>query len=191
MSYKVIKPLVISSFIADKESPQISETKVPLKVEASGEGILQYKFLIKDNKTGNWAILRDYGTSNTYTWTTKTTGDKTLYVDVKDSTGKVVRSQMSYKVIKPLVISSFIADKESPQISGTKVTLKVEASGEGTLQYKFLIKDSLGNWALLRDYGTSNSYVWTTKQTGDKTLYVDVKDENEQVVRDSIKYIVK
>ena len=191
MSYKVIKPLVISSFIADKESPQISETKVPLKVEASGEGILQYKFLIKDNKTGNWALLRDYGTSNTYTWTTKTTGDKTLYVDVKDSTGKVVRSQMSYKVIKPLVISSFIADKESPQISGTKVTLKVEASGEGTLQYKFLIKDSLGNWALLRDYGTSNSYVWTTKQTGDKTLYVDVKDENEQVVRDSIKYIVK
>ena len=191
MSYKVIKPLVISSFIADKESPQISETKVPLKVEASGEGILQYKFLIKDNKTGNWALLRDYGTSNTYTWTTKTTGDKTLYVDVKDSTGKVVRSQMSYKVIKPLVISSFIADKESPQISGTKVTLKVEASGEGTLQYKFLIKDSLGNWALLRDYGTFNSYVWTTKQTGDKTLYVDVKDENEQVVRDSIKYIVK
>ena len=110
---------------------------------------------------------------------------------MKDSTGKVVRSQMTYKVISPLVISSFIADKESPQASGTIVTLKAEASGEGTLQYKFLLKDLQGNWYLIRDYSISNIVLWKTGLIGNKTLYVDVKDENGQVVRDTINYMVK
>ncbi|MCI6188633.1 MAG: leucine-rich repeat protein [Clostridium sp.] len=90
-----------------------------------------------------------------------------------------------------LGITSFTADKVSPQISGTKVTLTAEATGNGTLQYKFLIKDDKGNWYKLRDYTTSNKYIWTTKQIGNKTLYVDVKDENGKVTRKSMSYTVK
>ena len=59
---------------------------------------MQYKFIIKDNKTGNWYKLRDYNTSNGYLWTTKQTGNKTLYVDVKDSNGQVTRKSMNYIV---------------------------------------------------------------------------------------------
>ena len=89
------------------------------------------------------------------------------------------------------VISSFTASKQSPQVSGTEVTLTAKATGTGTLKYKFLIQDASGNWGMLRDYGTSNSIVWKTGKTGTKTLYVDVKDSNGKVTRKSMSYTVK
>ena len=91
---------------------------------------------------------------------------------------------------KPPVVSSFTANKQSPQLVGTEVTLTANATGTGKLQYKFLIKDSNGSWALLRNYEDSNTYVWKTGKTGDKVLYVDVKDSNGQVTRKSLNYTV-
>ena len=196
MSYTIkaeAKPPVVSSFTADKKSPQVSGTQIKLTAKATGNGALQYKFLIKDS-SGNWAVLRDYGKSNVYTWKTGKAGNKTIYVDVKDSNGKVTRASMSYTIkaeAKPPVVSSFTADKKSPQVSGTQIKLTAKATGNGTLQYKFLIKDAAGNWSVLRDYGTSNTYTWKAGKTGNKTLYVDVKDSNGKVTRASMSYKVE
>ena len=190
---EVVNPPVISSFTADKKSPQVSGTQIKLTAKATGNGALQYKFLIKDS-SGNWAVLRDYGKSNVYTWKTGKAGNKTIYVDVKDSNGKVTRASMSYTIkaeAKPPVVSSFTADKKSPQASGTQIKLTAKATGNGTLQYKFLIKDAAGNWSVLRDYGTSNTYTWKAGKTGNKTLYVDVKDSNGKVTRASMSYKVE
>ena len=190
---EVVNPPVISSFTADKKSPQVSGTQIKLTAKATGNGALQYKFLIKDS-SGNWAVLRDYGKSNVYTWKTGKAGNKTIYVDVKDSNGKVTRASMSYTIkaeAKPPVVSSFTADKKSPQASGTQIKLTAKATGNGTLQYKFLIKDAAGNWSVLRDYGTSNTYTWKAGKTGNKTLYVDVKDRNGKVTRASMSYKVE
>ena len=193
MSYTVKeaeKPKVVS-FAADKKSPQASGTEVTLSAAASGTGVLQYKFLVKDNTTGNWSVIRDYSILNSCTWKANKVGNKTLYVDVKDTNGQVTRKSMSYTVkAVPPTVSSFTVDKKSPQASGTQVKLTAKATGTGTLQYKFLIKDAAGNWSVLRDYGTSNTYTWTTKATGNKTLYVDVKDSNGQVTRKSMNYVV-
>ena len=190
---EVVNPPVVSSFTTDKKSPQVSGTQIKLTAKATGNGTLQYKFLIKDS-SGNWAVLRDYGKSNTYTWKTGKAGNKTIYVDVKDSNGKVTRASMSYTIkaeAKPPVVSSFTADKKSPQASGTQIKLTAKATGNGTLQYKFLIKDSSGNWAVLRDYGKSNTYTWKTGKAGNKTIYVDVKDSNGKVTRASMSYKVE
>ena len=186
--------LIITSFTADKKSPQATGTQVTLTAKATGEGTLQYKFLIKDLSTGNWYKLRDFSTSNTYVWKTGAVGNKMLYVDVKDVNENVVRKEMSYVVkekLTELAVTSFTADKQSPQVTGTKITLTAEATGEGTLQYKFLIKDTSGNWYKLRDFSTSNTYIWTTGAIGNKTLYVDVKDSSENVVRKEMSYVVK
>ena len=190
---EVVNPPVVSSFTTDKKSPQVSGTQIKITAKATGNGTLQYKFLIKDS-SGNWAVLRDYGKSNTYTWKTGKAGNKTIYVDVKDSNGKVTRASMSYTIkaeAKPPVVSSFTADKKSPQASGTQIKLTAKATGNGTLQYKFLIKDSSGNWAVLRDYGKSNTYTWKTGKAGNKTIYVDVKDSNGKVTRASMSYTIK
>ena len=191
MNYEIkeVSAPVITSFTADKKSPQSSGTEVKLTANATGKGTLQYKFLVK-NSAGEWNVIRDYGTSNTTIWKTGAVGDKTLYVDVKNSAGKVTRKEMSYKVTSPLKINSFIADKKSPQVSGTEVKLTAKAEGIGTLKYKFLIKDSKGNWYVIRDYDASNTTVWKTGTAGDKTLYVDVKDNTGKVVRKEMSYKV-
>ena len=194
VTYRYVKDtniLKINSFTTDKISPQTVGSVITLKADAIGEGKLQYKFLIKDEK-GNWYKLRDYGTSNTFTWHTTAIGNKTLYVDVKDSTGKVIRKEIRYSIIaKNLKINSFIADKISPQNAGNYITLKANADGQGILQYKFLIKDEKGNWYKLKDYGTSNTFTWYATKVGNKILYVDVKDSNGNVVRKDMKYTIK
>ena len=112
---------------------------------------------------------------------------------MKDEFGNVVREELNYKIIASsnLEIQSFTVDKTSPQVKGTNVKLTVKASGKGTLQYKFIIKDDKGNWYKLRDFSTSNTYVWKTTVAGSKKLYVDVKDEDGKVVRKELNYVVK
>ena len=127
---EVVNPPVISSFTADKKSPQVSGTQIKLTAKATGNGALQYKFLIKDS-SGNWAVLRDYGKSNAYTWKTGKAGNKTIYVDVKDSNGKVTRASMSYKVEESLIQDSNAAIS----YTGTwKVATSTKHSG-GTCKY--------------------------------------------------------
>ena len=184
--------LQINSFVAQMPSPQVTGTKVNLTAQASGTGTLQYKFLLK-SEDGNWYLIRDYASSNTCEWQTSLTGNKILYVDVKDSYGNEVRKAMNYEV-KPIPkpqVTSFTADKKSPQVTGTKVNLTAQASGTGTLQYKFLLKSEEGNWHLIRDYASSNTCEWQTGLTGNKILYVDVKDSYGNVVRKEMSYSIK
>ena len=194
IAYKVTtsQPPVIESFSVDKASPQPSKTEITLKAQATGEGTLQYKFLVSDPNS-NWYVIQNYSTANTAKWTTGLAGNKTLHVDVKDKEGQVTRKSIAYKVtsFQPPVIESFGVDKKSPQTSGTKITLKAQASGTGELQYRFLVSDPQSNWYVIRDYSISNTCVWTTGKIGSKTLYVDVKDKEGQVTRKAIPFVVK
>ena len=62
-----------------------------------GTGSYTYKFLICDDKE-NWYRIRDFGSSNTCTWTPGALGKKTLYVDVKDSSGVIIRQKLDITV---------------------------------------------------------------------------------------------
>ena len=110
-----------------------------------------------------------------------------------DCAARIYRAKKVFKVtsFQPPIIESFDVDKKSPQTSGTKITLKAEASGTGELQYRFLVSDPQSNWYVIRDYSTSNTCVWTTGKIGSKTLYVDVKDKEGQVTRKAIPFVVK
>ncbi len=197
MSYKVNEKVVaapvISSFTTDRTSPQVSGTPIVLLAKASGAGTLQYKFIVQDPK-GNWTIIQDYSTSNMAVWMNQLAGDNTLYVDVKDSNGKVTREKITFKINKEVsgpVISSFTTDKTSPQASGTPIVLIGKASGTGTLQYKFIVQDSKGNWTKIQDYGTSNMAVWMPNIKGKYNVYLDVKDESGKVVRKEMTYTIQ
>ena len=185
--------LTISSFTTSKTSPQVQGTAITLTAQATGTGILQYRFRVGDG-SGNYSTIKNYSTSNIAIWNANYVGNKILCVDVKDDNGQVITKTMSY-VVKPKsvapIISSFTASKTSPQYTGTVITLTAKATGNGTLKYKFLIKDAKGNWGMLRDYGTTNAIAWKTGKAGTKTLYVDVKDSNGKVTRKSMSYTVK
>ena len=176
--------LLISSFTSDLKSPQEKGTTIKLAAKAQGgSGTLQYSFVVKLNDY--YREIKAYSTSNTVSWKPEYIGNYIVYAVVKDSTGKMKISPMNYEIkeVSAPVITSFTADKKSPQSSGTEVKLTANATGKGTLQYKFLVKNSAGEWNVIRDYGTSNTTIWKTGAVGDKTLYVDVKNSAGKVVR--------
>ncbi|MCI7441747.1 MAG: type I pullulanase, partial [Clostridium sp.] len=153
---------IISSFTASKTSPQVQGTAITLTAQATGTGILQYRFRVGDGK-GNYSTIKNYSTSNTAIWNANYAGNKILCVDVKDGNGKETTKTMNYVINeKPvaLTISSFTTSKTSPQVQGTAITLTAKATGTGTLQYRFRVGDGKGNYSTIKNYSTSNTATW-------------------------------
>ena len=84
-------------------------------------------------------------------------------------------------------INSFNASVASPQIKGTTVKFTVDAEGEGTLQYRFYRMID-GKTTVFRDYSTKNYANANPGTPGSYTIYVDVKDENGNVVTEKMEY---
>ena len=61
---------------------------------SGGSGKYTYKFIVYNTQTKQWAKLRDFSSLNTLSWKAASAGVRQFYVDVKDSTGKVVRSSV-------------------------------------------------------------------------------------------------
>ena len=188
---KASNKISINSFTSDKVSPQAQGSQIKLTANAiGGSGTLQYKFVVTDGK-GNWSVLRDYSTSNTYTWKASSLGNKTLYVRVKDSKGTEVSKALNYEVVNAITFNSFKTDKASPQLEGTQLKLTAIATGgTGTLQYKFVVTDGKGNWTTLKDYSTSNTCTWNATNSGDKILYCKIKDSKGIEVTKTLNYTV-
>ena len=166
------------TFSADTVSAKVG-SEVKLTAQASGgSGNYTYKFIVSDN-SGNWYKIRDYARSNTCTWRPGAAGNKTLYVDVKDSAGAYKRAALPIEVKK---VNEKLSVKLAESPSGTakvgsEVKLTAQASGgSGNYTYKFIVSDNNGNWYKIRDYAKANTSTWIPGAAGNKTLYVDVKD---------------
>ena len=59
-----------------------------------GAGGYTYKFIVYNKTTKEWAKLKDFSAVNKLTWKAGSAGERQFYVDVKDSNGTVVRSQV-------------------------------------------------------------------------------------------------
>ena len=155
-----------------------------------GDGKYTYKFLVYNKTTNSWAKLQDFSDKNTFTWTKGNAGDRYFYVDVKDSTGKTVRSaalnvNTAGTVSKPT--STLTASTEKVNVGG-KVTLTAKAgAGSGKYTYKFLIYNpSTNQWAKLQDFSANSTFTWTAGSAGNRQFYVDVKDSNGNVTRSKV-----
>lgn len=149
-----------------------------------GMGTHTYKFLVYNKTTDTWARIQDYSENNTLVWTKGTSGDRDFYVDVKDSTGKVVRSKaVNIKIDKPTAV---LTPSASTITAGNKLTLTASTNKSGCT-YKFLIYNpSTNQWFKLQDFGSKNTYTWTAGSAGARQFYVDVKDSDGNVTRSKV-----
>ena len=182
--------LKLSSFTADKTSPQKVGTAVKFTTKVSGaSGTVKYKYYRYLNN--EYSLIKDWSTSNSITIAPSKAGKYDIYVAVKDSSGATVRKNIMFEFNGELTLSSFTADKQSPQLKNTSITLKANSNGGiGTKTYKFYSK--LGNnTQVIKDYSTSNSVTWKPSTDGNYTLYVNVKDSSGKVVTKSLNYVIK
>ena len=157
---------------------------------SGGAGGYTYSYLIHNKDTNKWSRLTSsFVTNNTYTWTAGSQGNREFFVEVKDSTGKVVRSSavpVSVNSAAPLKITA--KSNISSIEAGNKVTLTGTASGgSGGYTYSYLIHNKDTNkWSrLTSSFVTSNTYTWTAGSQGNREFFVEVKDSTGKVVRSS------
>ena len=86
----VADPTMKVSVLTLEPSSLTASTNTVLKATATGAtGDVNYRFSVYNNDTGKFWEIRKYDKSNTCTWYAgQAGGSKTVYVDVKDSTGK-------------------------------------------------------------------------------------------------------
>ena len=181
--------LKIEGFESDKVSPQKVKTAVTFKTRISGEvGEVKYKYYRYLN--GEYALIKDWDTSNTITIAPQKAGIYDIYVGVKDNAGEIVRKNVKYTFVNSnLKIEGFDSDKVSPQKVETAVTFKTRISGEvGEVKYKYY-RYLNGEYALIKDWDTSNTITIAPKNVGEYEICVAVKDSSGFIVRKTTKYI--
>ena len=156
------------TFITSVESPQPMNTSVIL----SATGGASYKFYYEVG--GKWATVQNFSSANTATWTPDMIADYTLYVDIKNSSGKVVKTiSKKFSATDPY---SFTADVTSPQNIG-KI---VKFTAAGGASYKFYYQYA-GAWVKIQD-STSATCNWKPNKAGEYMVYVDIKNASGAVV---------
>ena len=61
-------------------------------IASGGSQKYTYSFLVHNKDTNQWSRLSSFENSSTYIWTAGSAGNREFFVEVKDSSGKVVRS---------------------------------------------------------------------------------------------------
>ena len=168
-------------------------SEVKLTAQASGgSGNYTYKFILSDNN-GNWYKIRDYAKSNTCTWRPGAVGNKTLYVDVKDSAGAYQRVELPIQVTKQaekLSVKLTASPSKTVKV-GSEVKLTAQATGgSGSYLFDFLVCSPDNNWYRLRDYEKTGTYLWVPKTVGNTMLYVDAVDSEGNYRRESLSILV-
>lgn len=155
---------------------------------AGGSGSYTYSYLMHNKDTGDWYRFSDFKAANTLTWYAGSAGNREFYVEVKDSTGKVVRSAaMNVQVSGTTPLSITGKASVSTAVVGTNITFTATAAGgSGSYTYSYLMcnKDT-GAWYRFSDFKAASTLTWNASSAGNREFYVEVKDSTGKVVRSS------
>lgn len=170
--------------VIDKQSPQPTGTNVTLTAEATGFNLL-YKFHVFDGN--EWKVLRDYSSSNTFTWRPDKSGKYKFSVHVKNKNS--TKEYDDYKAFEYVVydtvkVESVTTSKTSPQTVNEPIQITAKATGGTKLLYKFHVFNG-SEWKDLTEFTTSNSITWQPNVAGEYKFSIHVKDETSRKAYDT------
>ncbi len=167
------------SITASKAAPQAPGTTIVLSAAPIG-GVAPHQFLWSIHDGIRWTTVRDWKTSNTYTWTPAIANTAyRINVHVRSagrtSTIEEAKASILFPISSTLPPSTapaptvgtarvssvtLTANKAAPQTRGTAITwTAVPAGGVAPHQYKFYVWDS-ATWLVMRGWSTSNTFTW-------------------------------
>jgi len=188
VNIKAFSPLKISGK-ANVTSVIVGNKVIISGTASGGNGGYTYSYLVHNKDTNAWSRLTsNFVTANSYTWNAGSAGNREFFVEVKDSTGKVVRSNaINVKTEKKPATLTVIAGATSSQVSvGQKIMiLGTGNGGTGNYTYSYLVHNKDTNaWSRLTpSFVTNNTYTWTAGSAGNREFFVEVKDSAGKIVR--------
>ncbi len=191
-------PLTNLQMTAD--SRQVSSGNSILFTTLASEDLTDYEVAYRmRSSTGEWQIQRAYSLDKTWSWNTTgvAVGNYFVHVYVKHITSgakfeyQTVPIKVEVTVAAPLPSEESNTPPETPptgtpptEISTTSNKTRAVAAGElvtfgavatgGTLalEYQFRYRSKTGNWTVLRDYSTNDTFVWDTTNVPADTYFI-------------------
>lgn len=159
-------PLVMSAD-ADFPAPPGQPVKWTATFSGGTSGVdLEYKFWVYDASTG-WSVLRNYGASNSVSWTPSRTGSYSFQVWVRrqGSTANYETYAGAGPVTvsrSPLKVTGLSADRSCPCATGEPITWTARTRGgsAGPIQYEFWLYTASSGWTNVQPYSSSKSFTF-------------------------------
>ncbi|SHM60869.1 N-acetylmuramoyl-L-alanine amidase [Gracilibacillus kekensis] len=183
LNYVIEKPKpVISSFKADKASPQPVNERIMVSAQATDSNPVEYKFWQENLDTGEWTLIQNYSSDTNIEWNPSVAGNYKLVVHVREQGSTEpyqVYSTISYTVDNlELSITSFEADKASPQPVNERIIVNAKATSKNPVEYKFWQKNiDTGEWILIQNYSSDTNIGWKPSVAGNYKLVVHVREQ--------------
>ncbi len=172
-------PLAVTSLTSNVAFPAPAGTVVTwTATSGGGTGPHTYKFWLYDGAT--WAVGRDWGASNTWTWIPSRPGTYLVQVWARNAASGTAddawrQAAGSIGNPRPLTVT---VDKPDPigAAAGQPVTWTARTSGgSGPFTYQFWVFDG-ARWRAAADWSTSNQWVWTPPSPGTYSFQVWVRN---------------
>jgi alpha-amylase len=184
-------PLTVSALVPSAASPQVNGTSIVLATSATGgKGDLAYQYKI------NGQVVRDYSSSQQFTWTPTVNGVYTIKVTVKDQNGNTTDKTILYEIknnpyTEKLKIDSVTTNVQSPQNVGSSIAFNaITSGGKGTKQIKYSVFDGQ-TWSLIQSYSTNGKATWKPTKPGTYTINTTAKDDEGNTVVKPLTFIIK
>ena len=176
----------ISSFEANKTSPQDLGASIKFTAKATGTEGVQYQYLVNNN------VVQDYSSSNSFDWTPEEEGEYVITVKVKNGRGKSTSKNINYtikeKEINKFTLDSFEGSVVSPQKVGTSIKFTAKASEAA--QYCFFVRDENNKNTTIKSYSSSNTATWTPTAAGTYKVYCKAMNLDGEVVAKRLDYVI-
>jgi hypothetical protein len=130
-------------------------------------------------------VVKNWSTSNSYSWTPTAGGNYRIGVWARSSGNTVdAPENNAFRGIDfniGLNITNLTADKALPQPGGTTINFTATtSSGVAPIQYKWWLLNG-GTWSVVKNWSTSNSYSWTPTAEGNYRIGVWARSSGNTV----------
>lgn len=173
-----IREKLIKGIILDKERYTLGD-KIKVIVDAQ-KYPLMFRYWIKVD--GQWRLVKDYSSENTFTYTVRSESDGEILVECKDVCSKNDFDDFKkaafcvHRIKKPEIIDFKCLNKEL--ISGSEISFQVlsEYEEDRTVLYKFFKINSSGEAICIQNYSTMRTVSYVEENEGKYKLLCFVKD---------------
>lgn len=174
-----------TTIVSNKTAREYVDRTVELTTNVEDAvGNVEYQYT--EEYRGETAVVQEYAENPVYSFKTSGVGEHVYRVNVKDENGNIGSAEYKIEVVahpSKVLSGKLTSNKTQKEYVDRKITLTAEATnGYGNYQYRFTEKKD-GVETALQDYGDTNTYSFITKECGEHTYYVYIKDAEGQEIQ--------